>query len=177
MTKYFSLLLVALSLLFVACKKDNNNPTSNNSTSEGVIKAKVDGVLVETLAMTGTANLVENVGTLTIQGNTGGTNSEAFSMIINGYDGVGDYAIGDNNNIVISASYTKTNIDLGNIGSPSTQVWQAPYANAGEVGSISITKMTNDQIEGTFNFSAQNNKDQSIKNITEGSFKLKLTKK
>lgn len=178
MTKFIQLLqlfILSAFLLATSCKTKDITPNGNTtSNTEGVIEAKVDGVLVTTLAMTGSANLVESVGTLTIQGNTGGTNSKSFSLIINGFENEGVYTIGGNNNVGVSASYTETTVNISSPGDVKTNTWQAPYTGGAEVGTITITELSTDNIKGTFSFNAKHNEDQSLKEITEGTFNMKL---
>ena len=60
-----------------------------------------------------------------------------------------------------------------NINNPmNSQTWSAPYQDSGVVGEVKISEKTDTKIKGTFNFKAKNSNDQSIKNITEGSFNL-----
>lgn len=171
--KLMSLFLVAGLFIFSSCKKDEEG-TNNTNVAQGVISAKVDGNLVSTASMTGIANLVENIGTLTLQGNTAGTNSKAFVMMINGFDGAGTYAIGGENSIAVNASYTEIAVNMNNPMDTKTETWQAPYTGGAEVGKITVTEITDTYVKGTFEFKAKNSKDNSIKNITEGAFNLKL---
>src|SRR5690554_842874 len=84
--KKISMLVLAtvISLFTLSCSKSDDGG-SGGSAAEGTIKAKVDGTWVETLEMVTFAT--ETMGTLQLQGNTGGTSSKAFVFTINGFEG------------------------------------------------------------------------------------------
>lgn len=172
--KLLTYVSLASTIYFSSCKKEDAPGGGNNSNTEGVISAKVDGIAVSTESITGAANLVESVGTLTMQGNTGGTSSKTFQFTVNGFQGTGVYIIGGNNTVAVSASYTEMVVSLSNPGSPQSQTWQAPYSGGAEVGKITITDLSSNNVKGTFEFTAKNNNDNSMKTITEGTINLKL---
>src|SRR5690606_436524 len=116
------------------------------------------------------------IGTLTLQGNSAGTSSKAFVFVINGYEGKGVYTIGGSNNIAVSGSYTETTVNLSNPMNSQVNIWQAPYTGGNEVGKVTVSEVTETHVKGTFDFKAKNNKDNTIKSITEGTFNLKLKK-
>jgi hypothetical protein len=167
--------IISMSLVFSSCSKNEPDGPAN-SVSEGVIKAKVDGAWVTTESMTGAANLVERVGTLTLLGSTAGTSSKSFMFVVNGFEGAGEYAIGGSNNIAVSGSYTEIAVNLSNPSNSQSNSWQAPYTGGNEVGKITIKEVTDTHVIGTFQFKAKNTKDNTFKEITEGSFNLKLRK-
>lgn len=173
--QFMTYALVATFFAFKACKKDDAEG-GNSSAGEGVVKAKVDGNWVTTESITGAANLVTRVGTLTLQGNSAGTNSKAFVFVINGFEGKGVYSIGGSNNIAVSGSYTETTVNLSNPMKSQVKIWQAPYTGGNEVGKVTVAEVTDTHVTGTFEFKAKNNSDNTIKQISEGSFNLKLKK-
>ena len=167
--KHLTLLLMCLSLITISsCSSDDDGGDGggDQGAASGTITAKINGNSFTSLEMTSIASLANGGGqtTLTIQGNT---QSQAFSMIINGYDGVGTYEISDSNVFRI-ASYIEPNIS----NPANTQTWSAPYENSGICGEIKISEETDSKIKGTFNFTCKNAEDDSTKNITEGSFNL-----
>src|SRR5690606_5464568 len=166
----FMLLLIAISTLsIVSCSKDDDGGGAGPA-SAGTITAKVNGSSVTTMDMVTFANV--SGGTLNVQGNTGGTSSKAFSFTIIGYEGTGTYELGGGPNVFNSAAYIETEVDLSNPANPDVQTWQAPF-DANVVGEINISEETDTHVIGTFSFEAKNvNGDQSLKNITEGSFNI-----
>lgn len=173
--RFMSYAALATIFTFTSCKKDDPEG-GNGNVSEGVIKAKVDGNWVNTESITGAANLVQSFGTLTLQGNSAGTSSKAFVFVINGFEGTGIYPIGGANNIAVSGSYTETTVNLSNPMNSQVKIWQAPYTGGNEVGKVNVTEVSDSHVKGTFEFKAKNNTDNSIKEIAEGSFNLKLKK-
>lgn len=169
--KQFMVLVVAISVAsFTSCKSDDDggNPGGGGGTVSGTITANINGNQFTSLEITSFANLSSNGGnsTLIIQGNS---QSQAISIIINGYDGVGTYEISDDN-VFIVASYIEPNAS----NPANTQTWSAPFENSGIIGEISISAQTETNVQGTFNFDAKNNNDDTMKNITDGSFNVTL---
>ena len=163
------LLLVIASAVTMSCSKDDDGG-GGGSAAEGTITAKVNGTTVTTLEMVTFAN-VES-GTLTMQGNTGGTSSKAFVFTIFGYEGEGTYELGGGANVFNVASYQETEVDLANPTAPEIQIWSAPFDDT-VAGEINISEETETHIIGTFSFEAKDvNGDQSMRNITEGSFNI-----
>lgn len=171
----FLMVIVAISLTFTACKKDEDGGDPSKA-KEGTISAKIDGASFNSEPITSAANLVTSASTLTIQGNTAGTSSKALVMAIVGYDGVGTYEIGGDNLIFVNASYTEIEVNMNNPMDSKTKIWQAPYEGGDVVGQIQITEQSDNNIKGKFNFKAKSTTDGSIKNISDGVFNLKLSK-
>ncbi|MEY8847433.1 DUF6252 family protein [Psychroserpens sp. XS_ASV72] len=169
--KNFMMLFMALTLVtFTSCSSDDDGgDPAQTAASPGTITAKVNGTTVTSVEIATFATLAS--GNLQIQGNTGGTSSKAFVMNIVGFDGEGTYPLGGGANIFNVASYTTTVVDLNDPTNPEVRIWQAPYDDT-QVGEINISEVTETKIKGTFNFSAKNGDDDSIRNITEGSFNI-----
>lgn len=165
-------LIVSTSLFTTACSSDDDGG-GGGSAAEGTLTAKVDGASVTTLEMVTYATQSGNF--LQIQGNTGGTSSKAFVLNVTTFDGIGTYDIGGTAGLgQANASYTEITIDLANPTAPETNIWAAPYDGGDKVGEVRISEITDTHIIGTFNFSAKNPDDDSIKQITEGSFNVEL---
>jgi len=161
--------MVVVSSLSVSCKSDDDGG-GGGSAAEGTVTAKVNGNGFTSVEMATFASI--NSGTLMVQGNTGGTSSQAIVLQIIGFDGTGTYPIGGGANIYNVASYTETDVDLSNPTNPDVVTWQAPYDDS-QVGEINISEVTDTKVKGTFSFQAKN-ADGNIKNITEGSFNVNL---
>ncbi|MCK7591530.1 DUF6252 family protein [Subsaxibacter sp. CAU 1640] len=166
----FMLLVMTVAMVSVSsCSKDDDGGSAGPA-AQGTIVAKVNGTSVTTLEMVTFANI--SSGTLTMQGNTGGTSSKAFVFTIIGYDGEGTYELGGGPNIFNTASYQETEVDLANPTAPEIQIWQAPFDDT-VAGEINISEETETHVIGTFSFQAKDvNGDQSMRNITEGSFNI-----
>lgn len=164
--KKTALLLCSVLLIsFSSCSSDDDGGSGNASPS-GVITAKVDGTAFTSLEITSVASQV-TAGpntTVTIQGNS---STQAFNLIINGFEGVGTYVLSDDN-VFISASYIEPNVN----DPQNSQTWNAPYQDSGVVGEIKVSSDSDDNIVGTFYFTCKNANDGSTKNITEGTFNL-----
>ncbi|WP_432411703.1 DUF6252 family protein [Rasiella sp. SM2506] len=163
------LLVFLMSLAIMSCKKDDDGGDDPQG-GEGTLTAKVNGSNFSSLEIATTANQSgggTNV-TVTIQGSD--ADGKGIFLIINAFDGVGTYEITDEN-VFITANYIEANVS----NPANSQTWNAPYTDSGVVGEIKISETTDTTIKGTFNFNAKNvNGDQSIKNITEGSFTMDL---
>lgn len=166
--KQFTVFMMVASFISItACKSDDDggDPAASGGAS-GVITAKIDGASFQSLEITSTASQV-TAGpntTVTLQGNS---STQGFSMIINAFDGVGTYEITDSN-VFIVASYIEPNVS----NPTATQTWSAPYQDSGIVGEIRVSEDTDSRIIGTFSFQCKNPNDDSVKNISEGTFNL-----
>lgn len=169
-----SLCFVALALL-ASCSSSSTGPAGE--ADPGTIVASVNGRSFTTLTMTTSATYTDQgSGNIMIQGNTGGTSSDAISLIILGAKGTGTFPIGGGANIANVASYTNIKIDMSNPSAAKTSTYQAPYDDK-KVGEIVITELTDELIKGTFSFEAMNTTgDKSIVKITDGSFNIKFNK-
>ncbi|WP_262732040.1 DUF6252 family protein [Gaetbulibacter sp. NE] len=166
--KFMVLIMVTAMVGLTSCSSDDDGG-SGGSASPGTLTAKIDGATMTSVEIATFATL--NSGTLQIQGNTGGTSSKAIVLTIIGYDGVGTYPLGGGANIFNVAAYQETNVDLNDPTNPEIIIWQAPYDDM-QVGEINISEVTETNIKGTFSFSAKNSTDDSIKDVTEGSFNI-----
>lgn len=160
---------MTMSLVSLTSCKSDDDGGGPGSAPAGILVATVDGASYQSLEISSQATIANNGQNLTIIA----TNSDgnAFAIVIVGYSGPGTYPLGGGANIFNTASYTETDVDLANPQNSTTEIWQAPYDDT-EVGFIDISDDT-DNVIGTFEFSGKNvNGDQSIKNITNGSFDL-----
>jgi len=164
-------MLVAGIAMVSSCSSDDNGGGGGNAAL-GTIKAKVDGTNVTTMSMVTFATRVGSM--LSLSGNTGGTSSKAFSLIITTLDGVGTYDIGGGSTGLgqANASYTEIMVDISNPAATETKVWQAPYTGGEKVGEINISEISDTNVKGTFFFTCRNSTDNSTKNVTEGSFNI-----
>lgn len=164
--------LVTTSFFVTSCSSDDDGG-GGGSAAAGTITAKVDGNNVTTLEMTTFANQVGSM--LSIQGNTGGTSSKAIVLNITSFDGVGTYDIGGTLGLgQANASYTEITVDISNPTAFESKIWSAPYEGGDKVGEINVSEVTETNIKGTFTFSAKNTDDNSMKQITQGSFNVEL---
>lgn len=168
--QFMLFVLVITSVSFISCSNDDDggDPNTGGGAASGTISAKIDGSSFTSLEMTSIATKATAGGqtTLTIQGNT---QSQAFNLIINGYDGVGTYVLSDDNVFRI-ASYIEPNVS----NPANSQTWSAPFQDSGVVGEIKISEETDSNIKGTFNFTGKNTNDDTTKNITDGAFNLSV---
>lgn len=162
--RQFMLLIMTVSLVtLTGCKSDDDGGDGGNAGS-GTITAKVDGTTITTLDLTSIATLA--AGNLIIQGND--ANGRSFVITIFGYSGEGTYDF-DGSNIAILNTANYIEADASN--PMNTQTWSAPF-DATFAGSVSISSETDDNVQGTFEFTGQNANDNSQKVITDGSFNL-----
>src|SRR5690606_21780381 len=163
--KTLMLFLITASLTtFSSCSGDDDG--ADSEALSGLLVAKVDGVYYKSFVISSMA-IISTPGPSNSDGN-------AFSMTVFGYTGEGTYEFtGANLAITNVASYSETEVNLSNPTASTTEMWQAPYDDT-LVGSVSISEETETHVKGTFSFKAKNvGGDDSIKNITEGSFNLK----
>lgn len=165
--KQFMLLVMTMSLASLSsCSSDDDGGSGGNAAS-GTLEAKVDGTSYQSLEISSSATVANGGQNLIIIASN--SDGNAFTMSIFGYSGTGTYEF-TGANIAVTNTAVYTEIDINNPTMP--EIWQAPY-DATLVGTISISEETDTNVKGTFEFTCKNvNGDQSIKNITEGSFDL-----
>lgn len=168
--KNVMLLLMTVSLVTLAsCKSDDDGGGGGDAPS-GTLTATIDGSNFQSIDISSSATVANNGQNLIIIASN--SDGNAFSMSVFGYSGPGTYPIGGGANITNTGSYSETDVDLSNPQNSTTEIWQAPYDDT-MVGEINISEETDSKVIGTFNFSCKNvGGDQSIKNITTGSFNL-----
>lgn len=160
---------IALALIFTGCSKDDDGGGGGDAAS-GTIKAKVDGANFTSNSDFTTANTVNAGGTttMTIQGTD--NSGKGFMFIINGMDGTGTYEIGSGvGGISIIASYVEANAS----NPIDSQTWQAPFDDT-VAGQIQISELSDTNVKGTFEFTCKNSNDDSMKEITDGSFNVEV---
>ena len=165
--KQFMLLVMTMSLVTLSCSKSDDDGGGGGNAASGTLVAKVDGTSYQSMEISSSATLANGGQNLIIIASN--SDGNAFAMTIFGYTGTGTYEFtGANIAVTNTAAYSE--IDVSN--PTNLENWQAPY-DATLVGTISISEETDTKVKGTFEFTCKNvNGDQSIKNITEGSFDL-----
>ena len=163
------LLMFMIGLAVTACKKDDDGGDGGGAAS-GTISANVSGVgdFSSTTQLTsGTSQTANGVAVLQLTGSD--NNGRNITIVINGYDGTGSYDIGGSNSVFVIATYIEANAS----DPQNSQIWTAPY-DTSVAGEINISEASTTNVKGTFNFEGKNNNDQSLKNITNGSFDINL---
>ena len=173
-TQLFKAGFVLLSLVFglstTSCSSDDDGGGDGNAAN-GTVTAKIDGTNFQSNEILSAANKVTAgpTTTLTLQGTD--NSGKGFNFVINGFDGEGNYEIGGSNLVFVVANYVE-----GNPTNPiDTQTWTAPYDDTTVRGTISFSTVTDDNVQGTFEFTSKNPNDGSVKTITDGSFNLDVT--
>lgn len=168
--KQFMLLIMTVSLVTLSGCKSDDDGGSGGSAPSGTLAASVDGASYQSVEVASSATLA-NGNLIIIAANSDGN---SFSMTINGYSGPGTYPLGGGANIFNIGSYQETMVDLNNPQNSTTEIWQAPFDDM-QVGEINISEETDTNVTGTFEFMCKNvGGDQSVKDITNGSFNLGL---
>uniref|UniRef100_UPI004049FE5B DUF6252 family protein n=1 Tax=Flavobacterium sp. TaxID=239 RepID=UPI004049FE5B len=161
-----TVLFLSTALFFSSCSSDDNG--GGGTSGAGTITAKVDGASFTSTPQLTLFTEISAGGstTLSIQGSN--MDGKGINISINGFEGVGTYQFGGSALVSNVASYVE-----GNATNPlATDTWTAPYDDTSLRGEVTITTATDDSIIGTFEFTAKNPADSSVKTITEGSFNL-----
>lgn len=168
------LLLSTVSLLMLSSCSSSDDGGDGGNAPSGLLVAKVEGTAFKSFAQSSLATISTTGPSKSLIIIATNADGNAFSMTIFGYTGAGTYEFtGANVAITNVASYSETEVNLSNPMASTTGLWQAPYDTT-LAGSVSISEETDTKVIGTFSFKGKNvNGDDSIKNITEGSFNLK----
>jgi hypothetical protein len=162
--------LVTSSLFLTSCSKDDDGGGGGNAAA-GTITGKVNGTTVTSSSQLTQANKVTagSTSSLTMQGTN--FDGKGFSFVINNFTGTGTYEIGGSSSVFVVASYIE-----GNASNPlATNIWSAPFDTDAVRGEISFSEATDDNVKGTFSFTAKNPNDDTEREITQGAFNVGVT--
>ena len=167
--KSILVLMAVVAVSLTSCKKDDDGGGGGGAGS-GTIVAKAGGSNFKSMEAASRATMSTNGGntTLILQGSD--ASGKGIVITIINYDGTGTYEFSDSD-VFIVGTYIETNIN----NPQDSQTWTAPYEASGVVGEVNISEQTDTKVKGTFNFTGKDvNGDQSLKNITDGSFNLDI---
>jgi len=165
--KSILVLMAVVAVSLTSCKKDDDGG-GGGSAGAGTISAKVGGSNFTSMEAASRATQSGAGGTTTIILQGSDASGKGIFITMNNFDGVGTYEFTDSN-VFLVATYVETNIS----NPQNSQTWTAPYQGSGVIGQVKISEKTDTKIKGTFNFTGKNvNGDNSLKNITDGSFNL-----
>ncbi|GEQ86910.1 hypothetical protein ULMS_24180 [Patiriisocius marinistellae] len=154
----------------VACKSDDD-AGGDGAAADGTLTATVSGAGFTSNAAATTAVIQSAGGTQSLLITANDLGGKNITLTVSGgYEGVGTYNIGGDNMVFVTGSY----IEVNPSNPQDAQTWSAPYADSGIAGELNITEVSDTAVKGTFFFDGKNNNDDSIKNITSGSFSINL---
>jgi hypothetical protein len=159
-------LIAFMALAIASCKKDDDGG-GDGGAAQGTITAKVNGTNFTSNTALTVANQVNAGGntTVTIQGSD--NSGKGIVLIMNGFDGMGSYNIGGGANVFVTGSYVEANAN----NPQNSQTWMAPFDD-NVAGEINISEVTDTKIVGTFNFTAKNTNNSTMREVTDGSFNV-----
>ena len=150
-------LALALAVLIGGC---NSSTSTDDSTPAGYyMTAKIEGAAFT--ANTAALQAVNTSGLLAISGGTASASVQQISLTIFGAEQGKTYSLGFGN-----TSFASVTLGLTSKDSYSSSL-------VGGSGSITISKLTATEVEGTFTFKGINT-DEATKNVTEGKFRAKI---
>lgn len=167
-------LLLASTLLFLACNGDGNGPDDGGPRGGGggsVFSAKIDGKSWEAStgmlarAEAGIANIIIITGTH-IEGNQ---RASTLSISLYNVSSPGEYPLGMSSMMI--GGIATVGEGSGNVG----QSWITPHNGA--AGTVNITTLGDGRIAGTFQFSAEAGfgaPEGSGRRVTDGRFDMPL---
>lgn len=163
-------LILALSLAFVSCKKDDNGG-DEGTAAVGTFTAKVDGQNFEGLTGTVVAQVSASGSTEVIAVSGGTSNSENLQMIVQNFTGEGTYELSFLNIGTYSFLPDPSNPD------PNTVVVYSTVGDGQTInGEINISSYDGETVQGTFSFSGVNiNDPNDTKSVTQGAFNIEVT--
>ncbi len=176
--KKFKLLLAFIavgSIAMTSCSSDDDAPAADPAApvaGAGQMIATVDGASYQSIAQGTTANITNNSGTEFLQMTSVNLNGEAITItVLRPMIEEDSYDFDSNLNITATATYTR--VDTSTFQSES---FAAPYMDSGDVGTITITELTADNIKGTFEVMMSNQDTNQVINVTGGSFDIAVSR-
>lgn len=160
--KHISLAIVlALTTIFTSCSTDGGSG-GGASAALGQVKAKAGNTNFTSMTQASFAS--RQGGMIIVQGSD--ATGKAIQLMVTA-DATGTYEISDTSGISVIGSYTEVNL-----GSMSSVTWAAPYDGSGNVGSVTITELTETNVKGTFSFTGKNQSGSDTKQVTNGAFNV-----
>lgn len=169
--KQFGLMLtMVLAAMLSSCSGDDNGGGGGGSAAHGTITAKVQGASnFKSMEIASWAQKHAFSGggyMITIGGSD--ASGRTLQLILFGADGnTGTWTIGQDTNISAVGTYTEVNTS-----NFTSKTWAAPYDDSGDVGSITITSITDTNIKGSFTFKGKNQDGTDTKSVTNGAFNV-----
>lgn len=167
MKKAFYILLATMFLIGCDLNDDNEdvvqNPPSVNEAN--VLRASVGDETFESIDFNTNSNFINDT-TLRL---SGGNGSSTFTFTIKDYQGVGFYEF--------EPADSETGVEAiyaipGSNGVPD-RIWTA-VIDVDDPDEIIVTEATENSISGTFSYMAENPTENSVIQITSGSFTIEL---
>lgn len=159
-------MLVAFAVTITSCSKnDDNGPRVGDS--QGTLTAKINGENYRSLPGEAEAFVfvVDSQKTLSIAGRD--AQGRELGMSTNNFTGTGTYNLFDMDGDVGIGMYFEGDGD-------DTQGWLLPVEGA-ELGKLIVTEYSSGgRIKGTFHFTVMNPNSNSVKNITDGAFDVRV---
>ena len=159
--------IVAIALVLSSCSNDDddNNNGGPSGNAGGYVSAKVDGAQFDSMEIMGISTvsaLRTGTGDGTLISVTGSSDSShSINIAMLGITSTGTYSVNpdsDGTTLAYVDSGTQTSYDTSNC--------------SGATGTIVVTELTEDVVQGTFSFTGKVDEDCSqSKSVTEGSFR------
>ncbi|MGB3591843.1 MAG: DUF6252 family protein [Nonlabens sp.] len=174
-SKFILVMLVVVAITaMTSCTSDDDagGDPAAAVAGAGQIVATIDGSVYQSLAAGTTANITNNNGTEFLQITSVNLGGEAVTITVI-RPTIETAAYDFDSNLNITATITYTRIDAGTFESDS---FVAPFMDSGDVGTITITELTSNNIRGTFNAMMSNQDTNQIIDVTGGSFDIPVTR-
>jgi hypothetical protein len=160
--KTILLALFALSFLIVSCKKDDNNNSGSSNLDPGKsqISCNVSGAVSSSFSsVLLTSGALKSGLLMNISGGTTSLPIQMMMFIIPSDITVGTHNLTTNEEFTVSYSSNETGWSAGNIGDDFT---------------LTVTKNTATEFEGTFSGKLINEENETFVNITNGKIAAKF---
>ncbi|MGC4040292.1 MAG: DUF6252 family protein [Flavobacterium sp.] len=157
-------IVLAVTTIFTSCSSSDGDGGGGGNAALGTITAKVGGASFTSMSAATAATHQSTM--LIIQGSD--ATGKAIQLMLSGVTAAGTYEISNTAGISVIANYTEVNVS----NPMASQAWAAPYENSGVAGSITITSLTDTNVQGTFNFTGKNQNGTDTKAVTDGSFNV-----
>lgn len=166
------ILFITMTLTTFSCSSDDDSGNGAGTAGNGEVIATIDGTSFQSITQGTQAVRVTNSGITSITISAVNLNGQALNIFLtsNNIEAT-SYDFTDASGSLVSATYTI--VDTQTFQSTS---YASPFENSGDVGTITITELTDTGINGTFEFDMSNQDSPSdIKSVTNGSFNLTFT--
>lgn len=154
-------IVLAVTTILSSCSSSSDGDGGGGGAASGTVQAKAGSTNFK--SMTQASWATKQGGMIIVQGSD--ATGKAIQLMITG-NATGTYQISDTG-ISNIASYTEVNLT-----NMSSKTWAAPYEGSGNVGSVTITDLTDTNVKGTFTFTGKNQSGSDTKAVTNGAFNV-----
>lgn len=173
--KFFMAAIFLLSLAVVGCGGDGDSEKTDDE-GDGIFTAEIGAIEMTSRKSEARAVLTKHPV----------ASSVSYSFYVQGLDNdkrmihftIRNATVHETGTHPISFISNNAAYYIENFDEPNTKVWLSPYGSDvnAEFGEVIITEISENRTKGTFSFTAQEDGDATLREVTSGTFDVPMTR-